>query len=88
MGAGTNTLPTAKISDRDIPAYICSDNAPVFSVKAVRNLLNILGVKTAFFEPDSRWENGYIESFNGKPTDELLRREVFNTLDEARILIE
>jgi putative transposase len=36
----------------------------------------------------SLWENGYIESFNGKLRDELLNREVFTTLDEAKVLIE
>jgi len=34
------------------------------------------------------WENGYIESFNGKLRDELLAREVFTTLKEAKVLIE
>jgi len=36
----------------------------------------------------SPWENGYIESFNGKLRDELLNREVFTTLIEAKVLIE
>jgi len=31
---------------------------------------------------------GYIESFNGKLRDELLNREIFTTLTEAKILIE
>ncbi len=47
-----------------------------------------LGVGTLFIEPGSPWENGYIESFNGKLRDELLNREIFCTLIEARILIE
>ena len=34
------------------------------------------------------WENGYVESFNGKLRDELLRAEVFNSLREAQVLIE
>ena len=34
------------------------------------------------------WENGYIESFNGKLRDELLNLEIFDTLLEAKILIE
>jgi transposase InsO family protein len=46
-----------------------------------------LGVKTLFIEPGSPWENGYIESFNGKMRDELLDREIFTTLKEAKILI-
>ncbi|TFG60397.1 MAG: transposase, partial [Deltaproteobacteria bacterium] len=40
-----------------------------------------------FIEPGSPWENGYIESFIGKLRDELLNREIFYTLKEARILI-
>jgi putative transposase len=42
---------------------------------------------TIFIEPCSPWENGYIESFNGKMRDELLDREIFFTLEEAKILI-
>ena len=47
-----------------------------------------VGAKTAFIEPGSPWENGYVESFNSKLRDELLDMEVFNTLSEARVLIE
>ena len=50
--------------------------------------LNRVGVKTLFIESGSPWENGYIESFNGKLSDELLNREIFTTLTEAKILIE
>ena len=41
-----------------------------------------------FIEPGSPWENGYVESFNGKLRDELLNREIFYTLREAQVLIE
>ena len=54
----------------------------------MRKWLHELGVKTLFIEPGSPWENGYIESFNGKLRDELLNREIFHTLEEAKILIE
>jgi putative transposase len=73
---------------RGIPEHIRSDNGPEFTAKAVRKWLARLGVKTLFIEPGSPWENGYIESFNGKLRDELLNREVFTTLTEARVLIE
>ena len=73
---------------RGIPKHIRSDNGPEFTAKAVRKWLNYLGVKTLFIEPGSPWENGYIESFNGKLRDELLDREIFATLKEAKILIE
>jgi transposase InsO family protein len=73
---------------RGIPEHIRSDNGPEFTAKAVRKWLERLRVKTLFIEPGSPWENGYIESFNGKLRDELLNREVFTTLMEAKILIE
>jgi len=73
---------------RGIPEHIRSDNGPEFTAKAVRKWLNRLGVRTLFIEPGSPWENGYIESFNGKMRDELLEREIFTTLEEAKVLIE
>ncbi len=71
-----------------IPEHLRSDNGPEFTAKAIRSWLNRLGVKTLYIEPGSPWENGYIESFNGKLRDELLNRESFTTLDEAKVLIE
>jgi len=73
---------------RGLPEHIRSDNGSEFTAKAIRNWLSSLGVKTLFIEPGSPWENGYIESFNGKLRDELLNREIFTTLLEAKILIE
>ena len=73
---------------RGIPEHIRSDNGPEFTARSIRKWLARLGVKTLFIEPGSPWENGYIESFNGKLRDELLNREIFTTLEEAKILIE
>jgi len=72
---------------RGIPEHIRSDNGPEFTAREVRKWLARMGVKTLFIEPGSPWENGYIESFNGKLRDELLNREIFTTLTEARVLI-
>ncbi len=47
-----------------------------------------MGARTAFIEPGSPWENGYVESFNARFRDELLNREIFFSLREAQILIE
>jgi putative transposase len=71
-----------------IPEHIRSDNGPEFVAKRVRTWLGDLGVTTLFIEPGSPWENGYVESFNGKLRDELLNGEIFYTLKEAQILIE
>jgi len=73
---------------RGIPEHIRSDNGPEFTARAVRRWLSRIGVKTLYIERGSPWENGYIESFNGKLRDELLNRETFATLGEARVLIE
>lgn len=73
---------------RGPPAYIRSDNGPEFTATAVRDWLGGLGVGTLFIEPGSPWENGYVESFNGKVRDEVLNPEAFDTLLEARVLIE
>jgi len=74
--------------EHGIPEYIRSDNGSEFTAKVVRDWLRRIGVKTLFIEPGSPWENGYIESFNGKFRDELLNGEIFDTVLEARILTE
>ena len=71
-----------------VPEYIRSDNGSEFTAKATREWIGALGVKTAYIEPGSPWENGYNESFNGKLRDELLNTEIFYTLKEAQVLIE
>jgi len=73
---------------RGVPDHIRSDNGPEFTARAVRGWLGRVGVRTLFIEPGSPWENGYVESFNGKLQDELLKREIFYTLSEAKVLIE
>jgi putative transposase len=73
---------------RGVPGHIRSDNGPEFTAKAVRGWLERVGVTTLYIEPGSPWENGYIESFNGRLRDEQLNRERFDTLLEAQVLIE
>ena len=73
---------------RELPEYIRSDNGSEFTAKKVRKFISNLGTYHAFIEPGSPWENGYIESFNGKMRDELLNCEIFDTMTEAKVLIE
>lgn len=73
---------------RGCPGHLRADNGPEFCATVVRAWLHWLEVRTLFIEPGSPGENGYSESFNGKLRDELLDREIFYTLQEARILIE
>ena len=74
--------------ERGTPEHLRSDNGSEFTAKVVREWLARVGVGTLYIEPGSPWENGYIESFNGKLRDELLNLEIFDTLLEAKILIE
>ena len=73
---------------RGIPKFLRSDNGPEFVAQKVRDWIGAVGSKTAYIEPGSPWENGYIESFNARMRDELLDGEIFYTLAEARIIIE
>ena len=73
---------------RGAPVHIRSDQGPEFVAEAVEGWIAGVGAATAYIEKASPWENGYVESFNGKLRDELLRAEVFNSLREAQVLIE
>ena len=69
---------------RGTPQHIRSDNGPEFVARSVRQWLKQSDVETLFIAKGSPWENGYVESFNGKLRDELLNQEIFLSLEEAR----
>ena len=71
---------------RGAPDFIRSDNGPEFIAEAISRSLSGAGVGTLYIEPGSPWENGYIESFNGRFRDEVLDRELFHSVKEARLL--
>ena len=71
-----------------VPDHIRSDNGSEFTANLIRSWLERIGVKTLYIEPGSPWENGYIESFNGKLRDELLNGEIFDSILEAKVLTE
>lgn len=71
-----------------VPQHIRSDNGPECIAKKLRQWLKTLQVEPLYIEPGSPWENGSIESFNGKMRAQFLDGEWFYTLREAQILIE
>lgn len=70
------------------PTHVRSDNGPEFIAHDLRGWLSRRGAGTLFIEPGSPWENAYVESFNSRLRDELLNRELFTSLLEARVLLE
>jgi len=62
---------------RTVPGHIRSDSGPEFTAQAVREWQLRSGVEALFVEPGSPREIGYVESFNGKLSDELLNGEIF-----------
>ena len=73
---------------RSAPERIRSDNGPEFVARSVRRWLKQANVETLYISKGSPWENGYVESFNGKLRDELLNRELFLSLEEARWMVD
>lgn len=73
---------------RGAPEHIRSDNGPEFVAKEIQRWLNRAAVRTLYIKKASPWENGYVESFNGKLRDELLNRELFLGLDEAGYVLD
>jgi transposase InsO family protein len=76
------------MAPQGVPEHIRSDNGSEFIADAIRDWLRDRNVKTIYIRPGSPWENGYIESFHDKLRDELLNRELFGNLLEARVVIE
>jgi putative transposase len=74
--------------ERGEPAFVRSDNGPEFIAEAVKRWLEASGVGSLYIEPGSPWQNAYSETFNSRLGDELLGREVFANLLEAKVLLE
>jgi putative transposase len=73
---------------RGAPQHVRSDNGPEFIAKELQRWLERAAVNTLYIQKASPWENGYVESFNGKLRDELLNRELFLSVPEARYVLD
>ena len=76
------------VVERGAPAFVRFDNGPEFIAHAVADWCRFNGVGSIFIDPGSPWQNAWIESFNGRLRDELLNAWRFDTLLEAKVLIE
>ncbi|MEA5058444.1 MAG: integrase core domain-containing protein [Candidatus Pelethousia sp.] len=73
---------------RGVPEYMRSDNGSEFTARQIRKWLRDAGFITAYIEPGSPWENGYIESFNARMRAEFLNGKLFDTMFEAQVLTQ
>ena len=71
---------------KGVPEYLRSDNGSEFIAKHLRAWLMEMKVSMMYITPGSPWENGFVESFNGTMANELLNREIFDTLYEAMLV--
>lgn len=76
------------IKSRGKPEEILSDNGTEFTSNAILSWVQEDGVKWSYIQPGKPMQNGYIESFNGKLRDECLNENMFETLAEAKVLVE
>lgn len=74
--------------ERGTPRHIRSDNGSEFKNKALRKWLGEKGVQPIFVDPGSPWQNGYVESLNGKLRDECLNEELFFSRAEAQTVVD
>ncbi len=70
------------------PHVISVDNGPEFTSKALDEWAHRRGVKLQFSRPGTPTDNPYIESFNGRLREECLNQHWFESLEEARQILE
>ncbi len=76
------------IEEYGSPEEILSDNGTEFTSNAVLSWCQEKGQSWRYIEPGKPYQNGNIESFNGKLRDECLNEHLFLGLKEAKRLIE
>ncbi|WP_419553312.1 IS3 family transposase [Candidatus Poriferisodalis sp.] len=72
---------------RGAPTHLRMDNGPELTADALRDWCRHTCTDTACIARHP-WENGWIESFNGRLRDECLNIEDFANLLEARVVLE
>ena len=75
-------------AQRGAPAYVRFDNGPEFVAHAIADWCRFNDTNSIFIDPGSPWQNAWIESFNGRLRDELLNSWRFDSLLEARVIVE
>jgi putative transposase len=76
------------VLQRGAPKYLFADNGAEFTGQLVDLWAYHHGVRIDFSRPGKPTDNAFIETFNGSLRDECLNLHWFETINEARSLIE
>jgi len=76
------------MAERGKPSYTRCDNGPEFIAEPLEKWLKEQGVNPIHIAPGHPWENGFVESFNGKFRDECLNQELFYSRGEAQVIVD
>ncbi len=85
---------TVRVLDRIVrargrsPELVRMDNGPELTANAIRDWCRFAGTGSSYIEPGSPWQNPFVESFGGKVRDEVLAVEAFDSLLEAKTVVE
>ena len=74
--------------ERGAPRYVRFDHGPEFIAMAIADWCRFNGTDTVFIDPGSPWQNAWIESFNARLRDEYLNGQLFDSLLEAKVLLQ
>jgi putative transposase len=75
-------------AERCAQAYVRFHHDPGLIAYAVADWCRFNGTDTVFIDPGSPWQNGWIESFNGRLRDKYLNGHRFDSLLEAKVVLE
>ena len=73
---------------RSYPCMIVSDNGTELTSNAILAWQQQRRVEWHYIAPGKPMQNGFVESFNGRLRDECLNEHLFDTLKQAREIIE
>jgi len=76
------------VHERGAPELVRMDNGPEMTANAVGDWCRLGGSGRSFIEPGSPWQNPFVESFGSRVRDEVLSVEAFDSVLEARTVIE
>ena len=86
--AGTMAVLDQICESRGAPQFLRIDNGPEFIADTLRDWGKEQHIQANYWDSGSPWQNGCIESFNSRLRDELLTREVFDSMWEVRFMLE